>query len=473
MDSPIIYINSFINDYKLNNEKFDIEDFQSQLYKKFILTKYDKESNLMLLYHKFDQPTNSLLERECRSVVLDVDTLKVVSYTCENPICNNEAQQLLINNTNTLKMQVFKCYEGSLLSLFNHNDKWYLSTRRCLDSKNSVWNSISHYDMFIDVLTDEGLTFEEFTSKLDPNYGYYFVLIHHLNKHVIDYKSIFGDNYTKLSVAFIRNKETQLEVDLKMEGYKNIFMAEEMTIEQFDEENKNLNININTEGIIIKIKSESEKDKLLKLQSISYQFSKTLGKDSNIYKGYIYLYQCGSLKSYIDNYENHKNFGKIVNPKNTNEAYDTIGVVDSIFKVLSSEFFELFKILWNIKNGEKQDNSLYKFIPKEYKDVLFALRGLYYKIKADYINSEFKLKNTFGIKDVYQYFKSLNVEIICAILRQRRLMFNWVILNNDSDLQLFKNISNRCDKVHFKLIAIYTNKLFPDIMPNDIPQIVV
>ena len=33
----------------------------------------------------------------------------------------------------------------------------------------------------------------------------------------------------------------------------------------------------------------------------------------------------------------------------------------------------------------------------------------------------------------------------------------------------FSQINKLCDKVHVKLCAIFTNKLFPNIMPNDIP----
>ena len=47
-------------------------------------------------------------------------------------------------------------------------------------------------------------------------------------------------------------------------------------------------------------------------------------------------------------------------------------------------------------------------------------------------------------------------------------MFNWTKVNPlVSD---FSKISFKCDKVHFKLISIYTNKLFPNIMPYDIPE---
>ena len=47
-------------------------------------------------------------------------------------------------------------------------------------------------------------------------------------------------------------------------------------------------------------------------------------------------------------------------------------------------------------------------------------------------------------------------------------MFNWSKVN--PMVSEFNKISFKCDKVHFKLAAIYTNKLFPNIMPDDIPE---
>ena len=455
MDSPIKYITSFITNYKLENEIINIEHFQSELYKLSILSKLDNDNNLLLLYHKFDQPSNTDLEKECRSLVLNTTDLSVISYTCDNILCNNDALPF-ITETN----EVYKCYEGSLLSLFNHNNKWFLSTRRCLDSKESVWKTKSHYDMFIEVLNKENITFEEFTNNLNINNNYYFVLIHHENQNIINYSPIFGENYTKLCLAFIRDKETQQEVNIKLENYNHIFMPELTTIEEFNEKNNILTLNIDSEGIIIK-----SNNRLLKLQYKSFLYLKTIGSELNIFKGYIYLYQNSMLLYYIKNYNN--NSGKIINPKNMSESYDIIGVIDSIFKVLSSELFELFKIFYNIKNGEKQNIELYNFLPVEYKNILFNLKGIYYKIKSNYITS--KIKNLFGIKNIYQYLKNCNVDIVYNLLKYRRLMFNWSILN--PEIQFFKNISIKCEKINIKLTAIYTSKLFPDIMPTDIPNL--
>lgn len=466
MASPIIFISNFINEYKQKNDKIVIEDLKKKLYEDYsIMTKFDEDNNIMLLYHKFDMPTNSEFELECRSLVLDMETLKVISYTCPNPITNKNAQQFLLNNTNLI-LNMYKCYEGTVMSLFNHNNKWFLSTRRCLDSKDSIWTDTNYYDMFIDVLNKENVTFEEFVNKLNVNYGYYFILIHHKNKHIIDYTAQFGENYTKLCLVFVRNKETQYEInnyDLNP-NYINIFKPDKMTMEEFSNENKNLTINVNIEGIIIKTIKDN-KNYLFKLQTNSYQFCKAIGHDSNIIRGYLYLYQNDKLKDYIKNNKEHKNLEKIINPYNISESYDTIGVVDSVFKVLTSELFELYKLLWKLNNGQHQNLELYNILPKEYKDIFYGLRGLYFKLKA--------VKKLFGIKDIYQYLKNIEVEQLCALLRQRKLMFNWIANDDkqDKNLNIFKTISVHCDKVNIKLIAIFTNKIFPDILPTDIPKI--
>jgi hypothetical protein len=158
MACPITFINQFINDYKLNNEEINIENFKKKLFSEHsIMSKYCEQENLLIVYHKYDLPTKTQLEKECRSLVIDASTLNIISYTCPNTISNKEAQKFLLNNSN-LKLDTYKCYEGTILSLYNHNDKWYLSTRRCIDSKDSKWNQTNYYNMFIEVLDKENIT---------------------------------------------------------------------------------------------------------------------------------------------------------------------------------------------------------------------------------------------------------------------------------------------------------------------------
>ena len=51
----------------------------------------------------------------------------------------------------------------------------------------------------------------------------------------------------------------------------------------------------------------------------------------------------------------------------------------------------------------------------------------------------------------------------------RKLMYNWCKINKD--LNDFNTIGVKCDKIHLKLSAIYCNKLFPNIMLDDLPPI--
>jgi len=344
MASPINNLNNFIENYKKNNSgEVSSEHFRSELFKVSIMSKYYPDDNVMLVYHKFDLPKANQLDEECRSLVIDMETLKVISYSCENPLLNKEALQFMQNNPE-LYYDIYRCYEGTLLSLFYHN-KWYCSTRRCLNSKESEWKELNHFDMFLDVLNNEGKTFDEFVDSLDKDLGYYFVLLHCKNKSIIDYTYLFGEEYKKLCLICIREKESQKEIikDVFI-NYKNIFSPEKITLDTFSQENNKLDINVLHEGIVLKT-IKNDKSYILKMDNISYQFSKALGSNHNIFKGYLYLYQSDQLKQYIEDHEIHKNLGKITNPFKVEESSDIIGVVNCLLRVSSNELFQLYKLL--------------------------------------------------------------------------------------------------------------------------------
>jgi hypothetical protein len=445
------------------NPTLDITQLKTELFKKRIMIKDDDLSDLAIVYHKYDMQSSSDLEKVCRSLVINKSTFEVVSYTCPNPTCNKDAQRLLIS-ANVENINFYRCYEGSLLSLFHYNGIWYLSTRRCLDANKSVWSGVSHYQMFMDVLDKEGLTFEGFCETLDVSRGYYFVLIHHHIKNMIDYTPLFGDNYSKLCLAFVRDSHTQLVIDdyELPNQYTHIFKSDQVSLNDFNDENKEISLTPSHEGVVSKISIDGN-EYLLKLQNLSYQFLKAQGPELNIFKGYSYLYQRGQLKNFISN-SNHTNYEKITNPHKSSEHFDTVGMIDAVFKVLSSELFELFKLLWDFKTNKHLNIELYNLLPKEYKDILYGLRGIYFEIK--------KKKLFLGVKDIYNYIKTIDVEHFCALLRQRKLMFNWIVLESKTNehLQNFKNISLKCEKVHMKLIAIFINRLFPEILSSDIPE---
>jgi hypothetical protein len=58
-----------------------------------------------------------------------------------------------------------------------------------------------------------------------------------------------------------------------------------------------------------------------------------------MFRGFLSLYQNNSLKNFFTN--DMAKFKKIVNPLNPTESFDTIGIIDALFKVLTSELYEI------------------------------------------------------------------------------------------------------------------------------------
>jgi hypothetical protein len=489
MNPPHFLINTV-----LETSQNNLEELRKKLFERGVLTKDYVDEGLMLLYHKFDSPVTNELERECRSLVIDRSTLKIKSYSCETPRANKEGMEYLIAHSTETQI-INPCYEGTYLSVFNHNGKWYVSTRRCLDSQESVFNPVqkqtpmSHYEMFDAIVKKAGYTdFNEFSQKLDSSNSYYFVLIHHYNKHIIDYTNQFGDEYGRICLTTVRDSEMR-ELDIyenkvDFASYNDsglVFVPAKLeSFESFSNSNKTIKYNETpeSEGVVIRVWNTSmNKYHLIKLQSMNYQFAQVIGTDRNIFKGLVYLYQNDKLVDYFGQNPNTQNIKKIVNPLNTSESYDTVGTVDAVFKVCTSELFELFKNLWSLKNGQQQNKALYELLPKEYRDIMYSIRGLYFKKKAVLMNKDTQTVTPTDIKnahlkigDIYSYLKTLSTETFVAFLRMRKLMFNWVKVDSgNGHLTEFGTISNQCDKVHIKLCAIFTNKLYPNIMPNDVP----
>ena len=476
MCTPKFIIDSYINDCNGN-----CDQLCSDLFKQGILSKQYDDDNLLLVYNKFEDINMSELKRECRSLVLDKSTLKIKAYSCETPLLNLDKEKTLDPLT-----IINECYEGTLLSLFYHNDKWYVSTRRCLNSDVSVFNidpsnvSKSHYQMFEEVLAKSGfINFDTFSRNLDITKSYYFVLIHYENKHIIDYTSELGPEYTYLSLVSIRDVN-MVELNLNESELpfinKYIFLPKKLdSIDDFiimNHENK-YDKTPQTEGIVVKVFShETNKYKLYKLQTDSYKFALAIGNDQNMYKGLIHLYQNNKLIDYFDQNPN-SSFIQIANPLNIHELYFSVGVIDSTFKVCTSELFELFKILCSLKTGKSQNKELYDILPKEYKDIMYGIRGIYFMKKALFFDNTIEgPKNThLTINDIYNYLKKLPVESLIDFLRARKLMFNWV--SNDKTFKSiveFGNVSGLCNRSQLKQCAIFTNKLHPNVTFNDFPS---
>jgi len=472
MTKPTFLINKYIQDNSTN-----LEELKQELYKEGIHMKNYDTDGLLLVYHKYDSPCNNTMQRECRSVIFDNTTLKMVAYSGEVPVLNNEglSQMLSIEHNNYIANI---SYEGSLLSVYYHNNKWHVSTRRCIDSRESKFNSDkSHYDMFCDVILNDNYdNVEDFFEKLDKTLSYYFVLIHHMNKNIIDYTFKFGDNYTKACLITVRNSDMVI-----LDGhtpqfvhesvYKSFFVPERVSLKEFDRENSSLDYSNQplVEGIVLEAHNHStHKRMVIKLQTLHYQFYQTTKLNNNILKGLLLLYKNNRLFNYLEN-PKLKNLRKIHNPTNTYESYNIINTFSSIFKVCSSELMELFKNLWDMRNGQHKNKELYDILPKEYKEILFKIRGIYYDKKTTFLNKKTMdttqyLASHLKYSDIYNLLKTIDIDTLYSFLRIRKIMYTKAYAESMNELyKTFLTTSNKCEADDLKLVDVITSLLFTDL----------
>lgn len=451
-------LHSYIKDF----DNAHIKNMQEKLFSLGVLSKDYADENLILLYNKYGNENKAPLELECRSVVINRTDFNIENYSCITPIYNGNAMNYLMMNQDKEK-EIFVCYEGSLLSLFHFNGVWYFSSRRNLMKVTDTTEN-PHFKMFCSVIEQDGFNINTFIEKLDTNLTYHFVLIHHQNKNIINYEKSFGKDYKKLCFIFAREKGSNKEINSEdlncLFLTDNIFLPKKVeSIENFDETNTGeLTGEPTDEGIIVKINN-----KVLKLQNIQYQFYKAIGPEKNLYRGFIHLYQNNKLGDYFKNNENTMKYNKIVNPIKTDESFDTMGTIDAVFKVITKELFQLFNTLWDIDTGSHKNKDVYNILSNEYRVMMYNIRKLYF------INK--KKGNTITFKNVYFYLKSLDVNVFEKFMRSRKLMLNLVRKESkDSAVQDFGKTTNIEKKMLNKLCAIYTSKMFPEIMPDDLPK---
>ena len=462
-------------------ENLEVKDFES-LKKLLELSNNltintDKNSDLVIISNNFTKNNinKTDLEKECRSIILDKNNLSIVCYTHDNLYYNEDAKNYLLNNDISNTQRIYECYEGTLLTVYHYNGKWRISTRKCVRADISFWSSNkTHFDMFLESLNTD---YENFTKLLNKNNYYMFVLVHHDNKNIVDYSSNFNEEkYKKIVHVMTREKETHMEIeDLETnnklkENLKIIFPEKYEDFSKLDQENNTERIKLPLKfgGLVIKsYNSETKKTDILKFESNSYQMMSVLQPNTNnIYKSFVELYQNDMLKKHLEYFPGNS---KMSNPIFEETPYDTIGIVDATFKVLTSELFELFKMLWNVKDCSHKNKELYKLLPHEYTTVLYKIRGIYYSKKEKYINRKNNSNyenhlNTYNLRifDIYSLLKNYETRNLLKLLYSRKNLKQKIDNNEDKKYEELRKISLKCDRISLKMIAILSNNMFPD-----------
>ena len=156
----------------------------------------------LLMYDMQTTDFNNPVSSECRGIILEKDTNRIVCYPFDK-FWNHEEKYAATIDWNTVKIQ--EKLDGSIMKLFFYKGNWELATNGNIDTKEAMYDKPAFYDMFMEAATESKLDYQ----KLNPEFTYIFELIHSKNIIIIDYKTT-----AKLVHIGTRCNRTYQEVDI-------------------------------------------------------------------------------------------------------------------------------------------------------------------------------------------------------------------------------------------------------------------
>ena len=176
----------------------------------------NEDLNVVCLnYNQINSDMNEEIVKECRQLILELDTWDVKSISFKK--FHNVAEQ----KSPEFDWSDFKTYEkldGSIVTFWHHKDYgWEISTRSVPDANTNMDDTdMTFQDLVILTLKDMGLTFDQVTAFMEPGYSYVCELTAPENQVVVHHEE---RKLTLLAVRSIHEpffKECDLEI---WEGY--------------------------------------------------------------------------------------------------------------------------------------------------------------------------------------------------------------------------------------------------------------
>lgn len=176
---------------------------------------FNKEPGMVLLHNTYKRDDVSAFQElydECRSVVLDLDAPEGENIVVS--LANGIPERIddgMYEHRWNIDDQCERSYEGTVVSVFYHREKWFFSTSTCPSVNDSRFShpTKKHGEMFDEALDNVNLTREKLTENLDTDKTYTFLMVHHENGHIMKVAEEFGDDkFTGIFHIGTRSRET-------------------------------------------------------------------------------------------------------------------------------------------------------------------------------------------------------------------------------------------------------------------------
>jgi len=409
--------------------------------------KFKQRSDIVLLHNTYirnNVDNFKELYEQCRSIVLDF------SLNCNNNIvvtyANSIPERMNYNNyIATLYSEedkVYEAYDGTIITVYNYKDEWYFGTSSCPDANSSKFShpTKKHGNMFDEILFKyfkqhitvdaeevSTLTTEEISSKLrglfvqhlDPNMAYEFIIVHHENKHIIDYTGLLGDNYMEMFHINTKHRCSLVENDIMssvIPSLLEIGVKYPLPFSNIQEAYAHINSNNFSYGLIVK-KIISDKVKLYKISTdaINYR-EETDPCHPNIWMNILSVYMKNkaeyTIKDYIANYNPYINLPV----DNNGQKIDPTYLIHTIISTIKDSLYCYYKATTTYYpnyNRYKMNKEMDKQFPPIIQYHLAQLRNLQvntYKTKMINIGNVYhylcQCNDVNNIKTLIQFFAS-------------------------------------------------------------------
>jgi hypothetical protein len=383
--------------------KYIYSQIPHKLYHHRLHYKKYPEHNLVQIFTESSQEfSDNELFNACRSIIFDSVNNKIVSFSHPNIEYITELNDNLENTSFT------ESHEGTLISVFYHNNKWFYATRREIDmykthkiTKDSK-SVLSHGLMFEDALAMLSMTKEQFESKLNPEYQYYIELVHYQNAFNISYESRFGEKYGELFLLFAR-KDLVLE-DVSIPGILNNPKLDYATVKD-----KLNDVNANVEGYIYLSLDNNHMCKVV--HNTYYEKMKYNPGLRTIQEQYIYMYQKDMLNEYCI-----KNNCVVYKTTEMDNKIESVGLMSCIFTYISQRLLDIY-YKFNTNMMVHKDEELFKKLfqnsgSKKYYlifHILGMMKGIHKNRQINIVEMKKLLKFKLVASDIWKVFNELMV----------------------------------------------------------------
>jgi hypothetical protein len=192
-----------------NNNLSSFNDIKSTFSQApFFLKIKDTQDLYILSYDKSKSDMTNNIVRECRGIILEKNTNKIICYSF-NKNFDFDFDDIDLDDTDIIfpfldhySIKLQESIDGTQIRVFWYDNQWNYATTRCIDASKARWFSNKNFkELFIEA--SQSLNY----NNLDKNKSYSFVLKHPENRIVVPH------NLPDITHVGTRNLTTLLESD--------------------------------------------------------------------------------------------------------------------------------------------------------------------------------------------------------------------------------------------------------------------